>query len=96
VPEASRDAIAVGLRTRSYREAIQNAAISAALQRPDSALVAALETVAGEQPLPSIALAVLATRGDAAARAALGRLLQDPRSWVRGWAAEASGQSTSN
>jgi aminopeptidase N len=96
VPEASRDAVAAGLRTRSYREAIQNAAISATLQRPDSALVATLEAVAGEQPLPSIALAALATRGDEAARAALGRLLQDPRSWVRGWAAEASGQSTSN
>ena len=96
VPDASREAVEAGLRTKSYREAIQNAAITAALQRPDSGLVATLEAVAGEQPLPSIALAALATRGDEAARAALGRLLQDPRSWVRGWAAEASGQSTSN
>jgi aminopeptidase N len=95
-PEASRDAIAAGLRTKSYREAIQNAAIAAALQHPDSALIATLEAVAGEQPLPAIALAALATRGDGAAKAALGRLLRDSRGWVREWAGEATGQSTSN
>ena len=96
VPDAARDAIAAGLRTKSYRETIQNAAIAAALQRPDSGAVAALEAVAGEQPLPSIALAALATRGDERARAALGRLLADRRAWVRQWVAEATGQSTSN
>jgi HEAT repeat protein len=96
VPDASREAIASGLRTKSYREAIQNAAIAAALRQPDSGLVATLEAVAGDQPLPAIALAALATRGDDAARAALERLLRDSRGWVRGWAAEATGQSTSN
>jgi HEAT repeat protein len=96
-PETSREAIAAGLRTKSYREAIQNAAIAAALQQPDSGLVAAIEAVAGDQPLPSIALAALATRGDDAARDALGRLLRDSRGWVREWAAQATGaQSTSN
>jgi aminopeptidase N len=96
VPDASREAIASGLRTKSYREAIQNAAIAAALRQPDSGLVATLEAVAADQPLPSIALAALATRGDEGARAALERLLRDSRGWVRGWAAEATGQSTSN
>jgi aminopeptidase N len=96
VPEASREAIATGLRTKSYREAIQNAAIAAALQRPDSGLVAALESVAGEQPLPAIALAALAARGHESARAALDRLLQDSRGWVRQWAAEAADHSTSD
>jgi aminopeptidase N len=96
VPEASRDAVLAGLRTRSYREAIQNAAIAAALQQPDSAVVAGLEAVAGEQPLPAVALAALASRGDEAAKAAIARLLTDPRSWVRDWATEATGQSTSN
>ena len=95
-PDAAREAIAAGLRTKSYREAIQNAAIAAALQQPDSALVATLESVAGEQPVPSIALAALATSGNEAAKAALGRLLRDSREWVRGWAAEALGQSASN
>jgi aminopeptidase N len=95
-PETSREAVAAGLRTGSYREAIQNAAVAAVVERPDSGLVAILESVAGEQPLPSIALAALASRGDTAATAALGRLLADPRSWVRGWAAEATTQSTTN
>jgi aminopeptidase N len=95
-PDAAREAIAAGLRTKSYREAIQNAAIAAALQQPDSALVATLESVAGEQPVPSIALAALATSGNEAAKAALGRLLRDSREWVRDWAAEAMGQAASN
>jgi aminopeptidase N len=96
VPGAAREAIAVGLRTKSYREAIQNAAIAAALQQPDSGLVTVLEAVAGEQPLPSVALAALATAGNEAARAALGRLLRDSRGWVREWVAEATRQSLSN
>ena len=96
LPDASREAIAAGLRTKSYREAIQNAAIAATLQRPDSGLVTTVESVAGEQPLPAIALAALAARGDETAKAALARLLQDSRRWVRQWAAEAAGQSTSN
>jgi HEAT repeat protein len=96
VPEASREAIATGLRSKSYRDAIQNAAIAAAIKQPDSALVATLEAVAGEQPLPAMALAALASRGDEAAKAALGRLLRDSRGWVREWAGEATGQSSSN
>ena len=96
IPDAAREAIAAGLRTKSYREAIQNAAIAATLQRPDSGLVATLESVAGEQPLPSIALAALAAGGNEAAQAALGRLLRDSRGWVRDWAAEAAGHSSSN
>ena len=89
-PDSSRDAVAAGLRTRSYREAIQNAAIAAAVQRPDSGLVAELEAIAGEQPLPAVALAALAARGDESARAALERLLVDERGWVREWAREAA------
>jgi aminopeptidase N len=96
VPRSARGPIEAGLRTRSYREAIQNAAIAAALQRPDSGLVATLEAVAGEQPLPAIALAALAARGDEVARAALARLVRDPRGWVRQRATDATGQSTTN
>jgi aminopeptidase N len=93
-PDSSRAAIAAGLRTKSYREAIQNAAIAAAVQRPDSGLVAELEAIAGEQPLPAVALAALASRGEARARAAVARLLTDRRSWVREWAREATGQGS--
>jgi HEAT repeat protein len=91
-PDSARDAVVAGLRTPSYREAIQNAAIAAAVQRPDSGLLTELEAIAGEQPLPAAALAALAARGEASARAALARLLKDERSWVREWARDASGQ----
>jgi hypothetical protein len=91
-PDSSREAVAAGLHTKSYREAIQNAAIAATVQRPDSGLVAQLEAIAAEQPLPAVALAALAARGDAGAKAALARLLADRRSWVREWARQAAGQ----
>ncbi len=90
-PDSARDAVAEGLRARSYRETIQNAAIAAAVQRPDSALVAGLEAIAGEQELPVAALAALAARGDAGARAALARLAGDQRQWVRAWVEDATG-----
>jgi aminopeptidase N len=93
-PDSSREAVAAGLRTQSYREAIQNAAIAAAVQRPDSGLVAELEAIAGAQPLPVVALAALASRGDVSAKTALARLLADQRSWVRQWAREATGQGS--
>ncbi|HEX6105179.1 MAG TPA: M1 family aminopeptidase [Gemmatimonadales bacterium] len=89
-PAGARDQIARGLETSSYRDAIQNAAIVAVLQRPDSGLVAGLERIAGSQELPVNALAVLAGRGNPQARAALERLRDDTRPWVRGWAREAA------
>jgi aminopeptidase N len=93
-PESSREAVATGLRTKSYQEAIQNAAITATVQRPDSGLVAELEAIAGDQPLPAVALAALAARGDGSAKAAVARLLADRRSWVREWTREATGQGS--
>ena len=50
----ARRARARGLETPSYRDAIQNAAIAAVVQRPDPELVAALARQAGAQPLPAI------------------------------------------
>jgi aminopeptidase N len=89
-PHGSRGEIAAGIETPSYRDAIQTAAILAAMQRPDSGLVAAIERAAGGQELPSVALAVLAARGDPHARAAFARLLEDGRPWVREWARSAA------
>ena len=88
-PAGSREAILRGVETPSYRDVIQNAAIAAALQRPDPALVSALARQSGAQPLPVVALAVLSARGDSSANAALARALDDDRAWVRGWALEA-------
>jgi HEAT repeat protein len=90
-PTGARAAVREGLRTRSYRDVIQSAAISAVVDRPDSGLVAEVEGIAGQQPLAAYGLAALAARGDAGARAALGRLLEDRRGWVREWAREATG-----
>ena len=85
----ARDAVRAGLETPSYRDAIQNAAIAAAVQVPDSGLVAAVARQAGAQPVPALALAALTARGDPAARDALRASLDDTRAWVRDWALEA-------
>jgi aminopeptidase N len=85
----AREAVLVGLATPSYRDAIQSAALAAAVQRPDSGLVAAIGREAGAQPLVTVALAALAAREDPAARSALVGCLSDHRSWVREWALEA-------
>jgi len=87
-PDA-REAVLSGLGTPSYRDAIQNAAIAAVVQRPDPELVAALARQAGAQQLPAVALAALAARGDSSARRAVVVMLDDEREWVRGWALEA-------
>ncbi len=92
-PEGSLDAVAAGLETPSYRDVIQNVAIVAALRRPDSALVVGLERIAGAQELPATALAALAARGHPQAQAALRRLVDDSRPWVRAWAREAASGS---
>jgi aminopeptidase N len=84
----ARSEILQGLSTSSYRDVIQSAAAVAALHHPDSTLIVALSRQAGAQ-VPSIALAVLASRGDSTAVAALGALLDDDRGWVRRQALEA-------
>jgi aminopeptidase N len=88
-PDAAREAVLAGLSTPSYREVIQNAAIVAVVHHPDSALVRAVARLAGAQPLPTTALAVLAARGDTVARVALAESIDDQRAWVRTWAIEA-------
>lgn len=92
-PQGARPAVARGLETPSYRDAIRNAAIVAAIQRPDSGLVAGLERIAGEQELPATALALLAGRGVAPAAEALRRLRDDARPWVREWARAAAAEA---
>jgi HEAT repeat protein len=87
-PDA-RAAILEGLTMPSYRDAIQNAAITLAVQRPDPELVAALGQVIGVQSLPATALAALASRGDTAARTRLRGGLDDERPWVREWVLDA-------
>ena len=85
----SRDVVRAGLSTASYRDVIQNAAIAAAVRSPDSTLIAGLEKILGQQQLPSLALATLASEGDTRALAALVRHRDDARPWVRKWVLDA-------
>jgi aminopeptidase N len=88
----AKGAVLTGLATPSYRNVIQNAAIAAAAESPDSAIIDGLEKILGEQPLPALMLADLASKGDTRALTALVRHKDDPRVWVRRWVQEAIDQ----
>ena len=85
----SGDEILRGLMTDSYRDLIQTAAINAARERPDSAIVARLGDILGEQRLAALTLASLARQGDTQALSILVRHKDDKRPWVRRWVLEA-------
>jgi aminopeptidase N len=85
----SRGVVLAGLNTPSYRDAIQNAAIAAAARAPDSTLIEGLEKILGQQQLPSLVLATLASQGDTRALTALVRHRDDARPWVRRWVLDA-------
>jgi aminopeptidase N len=85
----ARAAILEGLKTPSYRDVIQTAAITAIARSLDPSYVPALLEHAGDQQLAVAALALFAGRGDARAQEALARLEQDSRPWVRRWAKDA-------
>jgi aminopeptidase N len=88
-PAGARGAIAEGLRTPSYRDVVQAAAITAAARSGDPSFVPALAKHAGDQQLASVALAIFAARGDSTAQAAIKTLSEDRRPWVRRWVSEA-------
>jgi aminopeptidase N len=85
----SGEVVLSGLSTPSYRDVIQTAAISAAAQAPDSAIIDGLEKILGEQRLVALTLASLARQGDTRALTALVRHRDDKRRWVRRWVLEA-------
>ncbi|HEX5385866.1 MAG TPA: M1 family aminopeptidase [Gemmatimonadales bacterium] len=84
----ARAAVLEGLRTPSYRDAIQTAAIVAAARSADPSLVRALADRAGDQQLVTAALAAMAAGGDSVALDQLASELDDDRPWVRRWALE--------
>ena len=88
----AKGAVLAGLATLSYRDVIQNAAIAAAAESPDSAMIDGLEKILGQQRLPALVLADLASKGDTRALTALVRHKDDPRVWVRRWVQEAIAQ----
>jgi aminopeptidase N len=92
-PTDARDVVLEGLRTPSYRDVIQVAALESAVESGDTTMVAAAEAQLGDQRLVALALGAMAARGNAAARQALERHRQDPRPRVRRWVADALGRS---
>ena len=85
--------IVEGLRTPSYRDAIQNAAIGAAVRTGDTSFAAVMQTMIGEQQLPAYALAAMVIRGNPRALDLLVSDLNDERPYVRRWALAAIVQS---
>jgi aminopeptidase N len=85
----AKEAVLAGLAMPSYRDVIQNAAIAAASESPDSLMIAGLEKILGQQQLPALVLADLASKGDTRALTALVRHKSDTRPWVRRWVQEA-------
>jgi aminopeptidase N len=88
----AKGAVLAGLAMPSYRNVIQNAAIAAAAESPDSAIIDGLEKLLGQQRLPALVLADLASKGDTRALTALVRHKDDSRVWVRRWVQEAIAQ----
>ena len=80
-----------GLSTPSYRDAIQNAALTAIARANDTSLIADVQRVAGDQSLPARVLATFAARGNQHAFELLTSDLNDEREWVRNWALAAFG-----
>jgi HEAT repeat protein len=85
--------IAEGLRTPSYRDAIQDAAIGAAVRSGDTSFVTSMQELIGKQQLPLFALAAMAMRGNQRAQDLLVSDLNDARPYVRQWALSAIVQS---
>jgi len=85
-PAGARAAIVEGLRTSSYRDAIQNAAIGAAVRSDDTTFVTTMQQMIGDQELPSYALAAMVVRGSDHALQLLLADLDDRRPYVRRWA----------
>lgn len=83
-----RELIRTGLRTPSYRDAIRNAALGAAVLAGDSTLVSDVDATVADAEFASYVLAAMAVRPTPASAPADARLmahLDDERGWVRRW-----------
>ncbi len=85
----ARPVIARALATASYQDVIAHAAMQAAAQINDTAVVGTIAGMLDEDALPSQLLAVMGTRGSGRAYDSLAAHLNDPRAGVRNWVVEA-------
>ena len=81
-----RALIAEALRTPSYRDAIQNAALTAVARSADASFDDQLQPLVGEQQMVTQVLGARARRGDQHALELLLSDLNDQRAYVRRWA----------
>jgi len=86
-PALLRQALAVP----SYRDAIQNAALTSILRANDTTFIPDMQRLVGDQPLPMRVLGTFAARGSGHALDLVTANLDDSRSWVRIWALYAFG-----
>ena len=77
------------LLTPSYRDEIQNSAYRAIARSGDTTMVDSVNAHAGDHHFAPHVLAALASRGSTRALDLLAKLLNDDRTFVRGWALEA-------
>src|SRR5881394_2209610 len=77
------------LLTPSYRDEIQNSAYRAIARSGDTTMVDSVNAHAGDHHFAPHVLAALASRGSTRALDLLAKLLDDDRTFVRGWALEA-------
>lgn len=86
--------IAAGLRTPSYLDVVQTAALRGMVATGDTTELAAVWDVAGERSAPLSAIELFARAGQAHAQAIMQQALTDPRPAVRRWAAAAAAAAT--
>lgn len=86
---ARAELIRRGLATASYRDAVENAALSAVAITADTTFLPAVEERTGESPTAVFILAVLGRRGSGHALDLLVQHLNDPRPQAREWAVQA-------
>jgi hypothetical protein len=84
----ARDLVRAALATPSYRDAIQNAALTAIALRDDTTFLGTVDSLVGASRNALYLLAGLGVRGSAHALDLLAGHLDEPRRVVRGWALE--------
>ena len=88
-PAGAHAAIAQGLSTPSYRDAIQSAALRAIFGVNDTTFLSTVDSMVPDQQLPVHLLAALGAKGSTHALDLLASHLNDPRRTVRQWTLQA-------
>ncbi|HEY3933109.1 MAG TPA: M1 family aminopeptidase [Gemmatimonadales bacterium] len=88
-PAHAHDLIATGLRTPSYRDAIDDAALQGVVQTNDTSLIAEVDALVGHEETPVHVLGVLGARGNGHALDLVTGHLDDRRAAVRKWTVDA-------